>query len=200
MGGSGFFEELVRKTAHRFPKQVKDIYLKASSYYKGLCQREAQKPEGIRMLNEEIIFPSIAFYKAIIENTGDTDRAYDVVSRCYEDYLRKKAEKMRDKCRLSVSYPFVTSIAGDFIKRQFNDKAGFEAINRSKGWKLCHIDIVKCPYHEYCKLYGCEELTTAFCYADDIIFEHLHRGISWDRTLTLGRGDDHCDFIISVDD
>ena len=200
MDTSAFFEELIRKTAHRFPKQIKAIYLRARKYLEQLNGAERVNDQAISLHVTDIILPSIAVYKAVIELTGDQDRAYQIVSRCYEDYFEEKAQKLRDKCKPSIAYPLVTTFAGDFIKKQFSEKDGFVLQNKSKGWKYCQIDIVECPYFSYCKRYGCEELTTAFCDADDIAFEHLHRGISWDRTHTLGRGDDCCDFIISVDE
>ena len=40
---------------------------------------------------------------------------------------------------------------------------------------------------------GAPELTAHLCAIDDLLYGDL-RGISWERTKTLGRGDDRCDF------
>jgi hypothetical protein len=54
-------------------------------------------------------------------------------------------------------------------------------------------DIHGCPYLEVLRANGAPELTPVFCKWDDATFGDLP-GISWERTGTLGRGDDHCDF------
>jgi len=54
-------------------------------------------------------------------------------------------------------------------------------------------DITGCPYLEVLKANGAAELTPVFCGWDDIAFGHMP-GVSWERTGTLGRGQERCDF------
>jgi hypothetical protein len=42
--------------------------------------------------------------------------------------------------------------------------------------------------------YGAEELTALYCQTDDPLYEVLPPAITWQRTRTLGRGDECCDF------
>jgi hypothetical protein len=42
--------------------------------------------------------------------------------------------------------------------------------------------------------YGAPELTPLYCQGDDSLFEGLPASITWERTKTLGRVDDCCDF------
>lgn len=198
---SEYYKDLIRKTQHRFPSKIKVIYLKSRKNFDVLMEAESKSGMNQHTASvTEIILPSIAVYNAVIALTGDSERAYDIVSRCFEDFFEEKAESFRESCRKALFSHMVPPMAADFIRKNYSEKDGFKLVNRSKGMKLCHIDIVECPYHHYCRKYRCEELTTAFCDVADIAFDHLHRGISWDRTETLGRGDDKCNFIISVDD
>ena len=197
---SEYCKDLVRKTEHRFPDKIKPIYLQARKFLDQYIRVEQSSDKKIADIVLEIILPSIAIYHAVIKYTGDADRAYDIVSRCFEDYFEEKAESFREACRKALFSNMVPTIAADFIKKNYSEKDGFQLVNRSKGMKLCHFDVVECPYFHYCRKYRCEELTTAFCDVADIAFDHLHRGISWDRTETLGRGDGKCNFIVSVDD
>jgi predicted ArsR family transcriptional regulator len=41
---------------------------------------------------------------------------------------------------------------------------------------------------------GAPELTPLYCQMDDLLFEALPPEIRWERTKTLGRGDEICDF------
>jgi hypothetical protein len=53
--------------------------------------------------------------------------------------------------------------------------------------------IYECFYLNMLTAYGVPELTSHFCRLDDLLFGEF-QGISWERTKTLGRGDDCCDF------
>ncbi|MBR2528085.1 MAG: L-2-amino-thiazoline-4-carboxylic acid hydrolase [Blautia sp.] len=37
-----------------------------------------------------------------------------------------------------------------------------------------------------------------FCDADDVCYGNMHPKISWDRTKTIGHGDDICDFKVHI--
>ena len=200
MEQSEFYKDLIRKTNHRFPEKIKQIYLCSRKKLNQYFEMEEKSGKYHSELVADIILPSIAVYKAVIEVTGDEERAYDIVSRCFEDYFGAKVENLREACKKALFSHLVPPMVGDFIKKNYSEKDGFKVVNRSKGMKLCHFDVVACPYHHYCRRYRCEDLTTAFCDVADVAFDHLHRGISWDRTETLGRGDGKCNFIVSVDD
>lgn len=199
MEHSIYYQELIKKTAHRYPNKIKQIYLASRKLLEQYIAKESASHARVSKMAQDIILPSIAIYLAVKDQTGDVDKAYEIVGRTYEDYYEEKAEKLKKACRNPLAFHFVPSLAADFIKKNYDEMDGFKTINKSKGMKMCHIDVVKCPFDHYCRKYGCEELTTAFCDAADMAFDHLRRGISWDRTQAIGRGDDRCDFIITID-
>ena len=49
-----------------------------------------------------------------------------------------------------------------------------------------------------CTEYGCPELCRCFCNSDDISYTGLHPKLIWERSMTLGRGNDRCDFFMKV--
>ena len=58
------------------------------------------------------------------------------------------------------------------------------------------VDMVKCPYHDTCIEYGWpRSCAAAFCDSDDISYTGLHPKLIWERSMTLGRGNDRCDFL-----
>ena len=60
------------------------------------------------------------------------------------------------------------------------------------------MDMLECPYMSICRKYGCPEIVPAFCVSDDVAYGNMHPGLVWGRTKTLGRGDDCCDFKLTV--
>ena len=52
--------------------------------------------------------------------------------------------------------------------------------------------------HDTCTEYGCPELCRCFCDSDAISYTGLHPKLIWERSMTLGRGNDRCDFCMKV--
>ena len=57
------------------------------------------------------------------------------------------------------------------------------------------MDITACPYCRYFSELGCPELTKIYCENDDRTYGNLP-GVKFDRTGTLGKGAERCDFHI----
>lgn len=81
-------------------------------------------------------------------------------------------------------------------QKSFGTDAGFESRFPESHGNEARFDIVRCPYYETCRRYGCPEITTAFCDGDDAGYGHLHPRLLWGRTKTIGRGDPCCDFLL----
>ncbi|MGZ3645723.1 MAG: L-2-amino-thiazoline-4-carboxylic acid hydrolase [Ktedonobacteraceae bacterium] len=72
-----------------------------------------------------------------------------------------------------------------------------------QGWDIDQIEqsersfaftIHRCFYLDVLTAYGAPELTALYCRLDDLLYATLSPSIRWERTKTLGRGDDCCDF------
>ena len=72
-----------------------------------------------------------------------------------------------------------------------------------EGWKIDQIEqsrdsiaftISRCFYLDVLTAYGAPELTPLYCQLDDLAYADVFPAIRWERTKTLGRGDDCCDF------
>ena len=90
---------------------------------------------------------------------------------------------------------------GVFVKSTrsvFGPAAGFAPKELQTGNGVWRVDMMKCPYHDTCTEYGCPELCRCFCDSDDISYTGLHPKLIWERSMTLGRGNDRCDFCMKV--
>lgn len=59
--------------------------------------------------------------------------------------------------------------------------------------KVFTFDITKCLYKDLCDFYECPELCPMFCDGDWIMFRDMVK-IKFERSCTLGYGDELCDF------
>ena len=92
-------------------------------------------------------------------------------------------------------------VPGVFVKSTrsvFGPAAGFAPKELQTGNGVWRVDMMKCPYHDICTEYGCPELCRCFCDSDDISYTGLHPKLIWERSMTLGRGNDRCDFCMKV--
>ena len=80
----------------------------------------------------------------------------------------------------------------------FGPAAGFDPKELQTGSGVWRVDMMKCPYHDTCAEYGCPELCRCFCDSDDISYTGLHPTLIRERSMTLGRGNDRCDFCMKV--
>lgn len=181
-----------------FSEENNQIEEKARILYQEYCKREEGKPREITMHTVKKIFPCIAYYKAVIEYTNQPKQAYSIIERYFTEKCRVNAEKLQRLCRIPFVYKIVPRIMAKIIHRTFGVKSGFRMIDYHTKGRLCHIDMIECPYFSICSAYGCPELTTVFCNADDVAYGNMHAKLSWERKKTLGRGDDCCDFILKI--
>lgn len=181
-----------------FPEQNIQIEEKARILYKEYCKQEEGKPREITMHTVKKIFPCIAFYKAVTECTNQQKQAYSIIEKYFTKNCEIYAKRIQRLCRIPFVYRIVPRIMAEIIHRTFGVKSGFRMIDHNTKGRSCHIDMIECPYFSICSAYGCPELTTVFCNADDVAYGNMHAKLSWERKKTLGRGDDCCDFILKV--
>lgn len=189
-------DALLERSKEVFPDQQVQIEKKARALFAYYMKSEADKPKAVTMHTVEKIYPCIAFYKAVSEYTNASEKAYAIVEEHFEKECTITAQKLQKLCRIPFIYKFVPRIMAGIIHRYFGIPSGFEMLNHDTKWNVCHIDMIKCPYFSVCSEHGCPELTTVFCNADDIAYGNMHSKLSWERTKTLGRGHDCCDFIL----
>lgn len=190
--------DLLEISDKMFPDQKNQIEEKAKSLFNEYIKLEEGKTKDITKHTIEKIYPCLAFYNAIQECTNQRDKAYSIIEEYFTRECEITANKIRKLCQIPFAYKLVPYIMAEVIHKQFGVKSGFNMINHNTKGKMCHIDMVECPYFTTCSMHGCPELTKAFCNADDITYGNMHPNLSWERKKTLGRGDECCDFILKI--
>jgi len=78
-------------------------------------------------------------------------------------------------------------------KTMFGNKAGFEQEDISKDRTEVRFNVHACPYVRIMKELGCSEACPIVCRQDEYSYGDM-RAIAFERTKTIGRGDELCDF------
>jgi len=174
------------------------IIEKALKRYDELIDENRDEPKEYYMHTRERIYPSVAVFDALLEEGVGRTEAEAFVT----DYYRWRSRGMASKIKAIFKIPGLYKIVPRFFfvmtEKSFGPKAGFTSENQYLGKGEMHFDMTVCPYHEKCVHYGCPEIVKGFCDADDICYGDMHPMISWDRTKTIGRGDDVCDFKVHI--
>ncbi len=144
------------------------------------------------------ILPLIAVYKVMQER--DPKNAENIVRSICESRSRKVSMLLRLVMKIPYIHKGVPVFCGKLVSKVFNRESGFVYAKDRFGRRVWEADIVKCPYHDTCKLFRCPELTHYFCDSDDICYGSMHKKVLWKRTKTLGRGDKVCNFRIEIKD
>ena len=193
-----YLAKAFRKTAcEGFPEQ-EAVLNSAFEKRLGELRSEHAGASGQRMRHlESQIMPGIAAYETL-----QTVMPKEEALRTVHGYVEERAYRLKKiflrLMRIPGLYKKVPGIFAAQTPKFFGISAGFEANEIRTTGGVWRIDMTRCPYHDECVRCGCPELCRCFCDSDDITYDGLHPKLIWHRTMTLGRGDDRCDFCMKV--
>lgn len=148
-------KELKNAALKQYPDQGEKIITRAFEMNQQLCQENSNQSQKVLMHTRDRIYPSISFYKSVLEITKSKEEAYHFIAD-YFSYQAKSANKsLRILCKLPFVYKIVPLITKKLIHNVFGIKSGFEMIDYPKEKGRCHIDMTLCPYFSACKEYEC---------------------------------------------
>jgi len=143
---------------------------------------------------ESSILPGLALYQTLLEENDDREAALAEMDRLFAAWVEHSgmSRLVQLMQRLPDAFPLLRLGNRMVLKRSYPPE----------GWKVEWVedsdqciayDMRECFYLKMLTAYGAPELTAHFCQGDDLLYRSL-RGISWERTKTLGQGDDRCNF------
>jgi len=180
----------------RLPKDQSDaLWLEATDKLTALLEQYASLPEGVRFHTENKIFPAAAIYLTLKESLGKPE-AYRIMEDATFKTADAAAKKLSALLRLPGMRSLFVKVWDPLTRKIFGEKSGFQNIFYPKKKGEYRMDVVSCPYNRYFTELGCPELTKISCGADDHVYGDLP-GLKFERTTTIGRGGERCDFCIS---
>ena len=187
-----------RETVARcFPAQEKALNAAFDARLNGLLAENANAgKEKLYHLQRQIL-PGIAVYETL-QTVMLKEEALNTVHGYVEQLARTSHKRLAALLRIPGLYRLVPVVFVKSTRSVFGPAAGFDPKELETGKGVWRVDMMKCPYHDTCAEYGCPELCRCFCDSDDISYTGLHPKLIWERSMTLGRGDDRCDFCMKI--
>lgn len=149
---------------------------------------------ALRRHYEQGVLPALALYQTLREQGDDQATALAEMDRIIAALLATSARRRFVKLlgRLPNSFAVLRVLNRVALKVQYPPEGWrFERVEDSD--RCIAYDARECFYVNLLAAYGAPELTAHLCAVDDLLYGNLP-GIAWQRTRTLGRGDDRCDF------
>ncbi|HBG74031.1 MAG: hypothetical protein A2X25_08465 [Chloroflexi bacterium GWB2_49_20] len=137
------------------------------------------------------IYPGLALYRALLEDSPDTAQTLNLVERLLRaDFFSGISRGIRLMNSLPDPFPLIRPVLKMMTRQQYlpgsqmviEDSPDCFAINTTHCFTLDVLTAL-----------NARELTTLYCKTDDWLSEALPK-VHWLRTKTLARGDKLCDF------
>ena len=168
----------------------------AQKRYEALRAENSSDSKELRSHSYKRIYPGIAVYEAMRAEDISQEKAIWYIREYFQRLAAKRVpffQKAIKTFGLARKFPYLF-VAG--VKKSCQPNAGFVYELPESHYNEARINIVRCPYFEICKRYGCPEITSAYCDSDDAGYGNLHPNLIWGRTKTIGHGGDCCDFLL----
>lgn len=177
------------------PKEKSDaLWQEATDRLAVLLEQYASLLEGLRFHTENKILPAAAIYMTLKECIGQSG-AYRVMEDATFKTADAAAKKLSTLLRLPGMRSLFVKMWDPLTRKMFGEKSGFQNVFYPNKKGEYRMDVVSCPYFRYFSELGCPELTKISCGADDHVYGDLP-GLKFERTSTIGRGGERCDFCI----
>ncbi|MDO9087681.1 MAG: L-2-amino-thiazoline-4-carboxylic acid hydrolase [Anaerolineaceae bacterium] len=179
--------------AHKYGLELSDeILFETENTYLLLIKNDTWKdnPNKNRLIN--MIFPILAVYLVMINNHLTQENALaDVEVLMRETFFSTQLSGIRFLNRI-LANPFPMIKPALRLMMRFSDSpTGQEIMQDDKNCFAIHV--YQCFIHDTLKKLNAPELTPVFCATDDWLSEAMPK-IQWQRSQTLGRGGEMCDF------
>lgn len=195
-------EQMIEKRAFikkemdkNLPKEQSDaLWAEATGRLEKILDKYSTLPKGVRLHTDRSIFPASAVYLTLKEAVG-SETAYSIIENAAISLTEPIGKKLAGLMKIPGMRSLFMSIWGPMTKKLFGPNNGFQNVFYPKKKNEFRMDITACPYCRYFTELGCPELTKIYCENDDRTYGNLP-GLKFERTGTLGKGAERCDFCI----
>ena len=160
--------------------------------------RDRSVPENgaLQFHLDKFILSGLSLYRALQESGVDQERAVALVDQAFELWAIRARSFLRIPGRLPFYFFFMRLLTRRILTAGFPEegwKIEWEEVSRER----IAFNMASCYYLDILNSYGAPELVPLYCRVDDVVFETFSPYIQWNRTKTLGRGHECCNFEFS---
>ncbi len=157
------------------------------------AERPRPANRALRFHLERSILPGLAVYQTLLDEGDDRESALTEVESVVTPSLAGLRKLMPLLGRLPNPFGVFRRIVPRVVRLAFPPE-GWEMEPVEDSEDCIAFNVRRCIYLDTLTSYGAPELTPVYCGGDDTVFAALPPSITWERTMTLGRGHDYCDF------
>ena len=177
------------------PKAQSDaLWREATAKLGEFLTRYGSLPKGVHMHTDSRILPSASIYLTMKDVIGQ-EKAYQIIEDAAVQICKPLEKKLRKLMMLPGMQSLFVKVWDPMTKKLFGPENGFKNVFYLKKKGEYRMDVISCPYCRYFTELGCRELTKIFCENDERIYGNLP-GLIFERTGTLGKGSERCDFCL----
>ncbi|MHB8088992.1 MAG: L-2-amino-thiazoline-4-carboxylic acid hydrolase [Anaerolineaceae bacterium] len=138
------------------------------------------------------ILPGLAYYQILREDGKLKESALEKINQAFETIYAGNIRSFQKIGKI----PFIYGILRLYIKTAMRE---YPAAGWDMDWQQVDGDAIRfrmntCFYFNTLSGYGAPELTASFCRVDDLIYGSMSAHVLWQRTQTIARGAEYCDF------
>lgn len=179
-------EVMATVLAARVRERYEDLYV----------HRPRFSDRRLRWHLERNILPGLALYQVLGRHAEDKEPVLKEIEVLFAASFTRGRTFVQLLDRLPGAFGLLRLSARWQLARRF-PRSGWDVRWVEDSADCVAFDIHRCFYYEVLSSYDAPLLTAAYCRMDDVVYSALPAEISWERSKTLGRGDDCCDFRFS---
>lgn len=178
---------------HGKPEATRLMALIEARYAELAAGRPRYANRAMRRHMEARILPILAIYQVLRASLGDQEAALAEVEELFHRVFAWRRRQVGLLHWLPRPFALFRWIGRRTTERDYPPEGwAIEWVEDSD--RRLAFNIRRCIYLETMTACGAPELVPHICGFDDWMFAALPRSIAWERTTTLGRGGDRCDF------
>jgi hypothetical protein len=160
-------------------------------YKEFLSQHSGESNRANRATLKSRLLPGLSIYRALLEEGRDQQQVLAEVDALFRAvFFKRMVQGIRVLNYFPDPFPIVKPVL-KMMTRENYLPGSQEIVEDSSD---CYaMNVYRCYILDTLTKHGAQELTAVFCNTDDWLTEVLPK-IGWERTKTLGRGGDCCNF------
>ncbi|MAT45301.1 MAG: hypothetical protein CL609_23475 [Anaerolineaceae bacterium] len=182
----------LKSLSNRYGKEkAKEILKQSITIYQELLVFSHSTHKKTHSRQYHTILSVLAVYRTLLEKNKYTQTALSETEVLFKDvYFQTQLKGIHLLNRIPNPFPIIRPVLKTITK--FSDKkSGQEIIQDNKN--CFAVNVYQCGIFDTLKQFDAAELTPIFCASDDWLSDAMPK-IDWQRTQTLGRGGEMCDF------
>lgn len=173
-------------------RQARAIIAKTQIFYDDYyAMHSGETNQANRALLRTRLLPGLALYRALIEAGNDRQKALRKMDGLFRaTFFTRMAPGLRLLSYLPDPFPMVKPVLKMMTQQKYLPGSQ-EVVEDSPD--CFALTVYRCFTFDTLTTHGASELTVIYCNTDDWLADLMPK-IRWERTKTLGRGGDCCDF------